>query len=256
MADTKISALTALAGASLATGDLVPVVDVSASATKCMTMAEFMLGLRGTPTTADANADNTFAASAAGKKALVVQSKASLTASPFHVQYSDGTTLFEVQRDGNAVINQQFGNVASKPLSLKYANAEVANIGYLGDGVFNGGLSVNGFFTASAAGDTLARDATARHHLGTGTSPTVTGNGSSNGSIAGKDAFCKVTVGTGVTTSIVITFGTAYATAPVCVVNAQSTTTPINVVTTTTTATLTCAAFTAGEVLCVVTGGF
>lgn len=110
--------------------------------------------------------------------------------------------------------------------------------------------------TLGTYGDLVVRNSNANHLIGIGTAPTVTGNGSSNGSITGKDSFCKVTVGTGTTTSIVITFGTEYANAPVCVVNAQTTTTPINVVTTTTTATLTCAAFTAGEVLCVVTGGF
>lgn len=101
-----------------------------------------------------------------------------------------------------------------------------------------------------------SRDLMARHLLGGGTAPTVTGDGSSNGSIAGKDTFSKVTVGTGTTTSIVITFGTAYTNAPACVVNAQTTATSINVATTTTTATLTTTAFTAGEVLHVVCGSF
>ena len=40
MADTKISALTAITGANLATGDLFPVVDVSVTTTKSVTRAE------------------------------------------------------------------------------------------------------------------------------------------------------------------------------------------------------------------------
>ena len=43
MADTKISALTAITGASLATGDLFPVVDISATTTKSVTRAEMFL---------------------------------------------------------------------------------------------------------------------------------------------------------------------------------------------------------------------
>lgn len=43
MADTKTSALTAIAGSALATNDLFPVVDVSAAQTKSVTRAEMFL---------------------------------------------------------------------------------------------------------------------------------------------------------------------------------------------------------------------
>ncbi len=216
----------------------------------------------GTATTNDTAADTMFSASGTTKKALVVQAKATPTVSPFVVQQSDGVSFFQVQSDGGVIIDQRTGATFTKALDVKFQGSTIFTVAaaagtasvVVTTGSFNG---AGGFFTTDAAGKVVAfGDVSTRHYLGQGTAPTVVGNGSSAGTIAGKDAFCKVTVGTGVTTSIVITFGTAYATAPVCVVNAQTTTTPINVVTTTTTATLTCAAFTAGEVLHVITGGF
>ena len=101
----------------------------------------------------------------------------------------------------------------------------------------------------------LSRDLTAVHILGTGTSPTVADNGANDSTIAGKDTASKVTVGTGTTTSITITFGTAFTTAPVCVCNG-TVSSDIKVATTTSTATLTHAGFTDGEVLHVVCMGF
>lgn len=211
-------------------------------------------GVVGTPTTSDANADNLFAASAVGKKPLVLQTKASNTASVFQTQYSDGTLMgIDIQRDGNVVIDQKFGNVASKPLQIKYQTNEKAYIDYTGLGSFNGGMTVGGFWTVSAAGDVLARDSTARHLLGTGTSPTVDGSNT----IAGKDTASKVTV-VGTPSSIVITFGTAYATAPV--VHAIGTTSgALSASSSTTAVTLTRIGggnFTATEVLHVVCIGF
>lgn len=47
MADTKISALTALAGVDLAPADLLPVVDASAALTKSITMQGFLTGILG-----------------------------------------------------------------------------------------------------------------------------------------------------------------------------------------------------------------
>ncbi len=47
IADTKISDLTALTGAGTATGDLVPIVDVSASATKNQSIAQLGVALNG-----------------------------------------------------------------------------------------------------------------------------------------------------------------------------------------------------------------
>ena len=49
MANTKISALTALTGANLATDDVFPVVDTSATATKKITVAEMKLGIMPAP---------------------------------------------------------------------------------------------------------------------------------------------------------------------------------------------------------------
>lgn len=94
------------------------------------------------------------------------------------------------------------------------------------------------------------------HYIGIGTAPTVTGDGTTNGSVVGSDFASRITVGTGTTTTITLTFGTAFTNAPACVVNAATTTTPINVSTTVSAATLTTTAFTAGEVLHVMCGGF
>lgn len=212
----------------------------------------------GTATTANALHDTMLAASAATQVALAVQAAPSQTASPFVVEGSNGTNWFEVQSDGGVIIDQRTGATYANILNVKYQGnqrfyVDSTGIAYASLG-FNGG---GGFFTTDANGNVVALgNITGRHLIGNGTSPTVTGNGSSNGSVSGKDMAGKITVGTGTTTSIVLTFGAAYATAPALVVNAQTTTTPIKVVTTTTTATLTTTAFTAGEVLCYVTAGF
>lgn len=211
----------------------------------------------GTATTNDAAADWMISASATTTKGLVIQSKASNTVSPFQVQYSDGTTFFDIQRDGNVTINQKFGNVSSKPLRISYSGSEVASVNYLGQGSFNNGLTINGLFTVSSAGAVATTvDITGRHLLGTGTSPTVGGSCGTSPTIAGKDLAIKVTTGTGSPTSCTVTFGTAYANAPVCTANASATTTALNVATTTTTVIVSAAALTASEVLHVVCHGF
>lgn len=204
------------------------------------------------PTTADANADAVFGASTAAKKPFVIQTKANNTASAFEVQYSDGTCEFCVQRDGNVIVNQKFGNVASKPMVWQYQGIEQGYINYQGQGSFNGGLTVGGFFTVDTAGNISTKHIVA----GTGTSPTVGGSCGSSPAIAGKDSALKVTTGTGSPTSCTVTFGTAWATAPVCNANAATTTTALNVTTTTTTVVVSAVALTASEVLHVVCVGF
>lgn len=96
----------------------------------------------------------------------------------------------------------------------------------------------------------LSADATARHFLGTGTSPTVTGASSTCGTtaaaIAGKDTGGTVTVGSVGGTVCVVTFGTAFANAPACVVSRAVAAGDLAVTTSTTALTAT-ATFGAGE---------
>lgn len=211
----------------------------------------------GTPTTADADAESILGASATSKKALVIQAKATPTKPPFEVQGSDGTPWFSVQTDGNVVIDQRTGATFSAPLQIKYQGTQVFSVGYTGTASVTDLNVGGGYATISSAGDALFyADVQARHLLGYGTSPTVGGSCGTSPSIAGKDSFAKVTVGTGSPTSCTITFGTAYATAPVCVANAATTTAPLNISTLTTSVTISAAALTAGEVLHVMCGGF
>lgn len=210
----------------------------------------------GTATTNNTNADTMFSASGVSKIPLVLQTSASNTADVFRGEYSDGTAYFVIQRDGNVIIDQKFGAVASKPLQLKYSGSEVCYISYLGLLSCNGGLSVNGLFTAGTNGDVVERDVTLQHPIGSGTSPTAPAGGGTCGtsapSIAGKDAGFKLTVGSVSATSCTETFGRTWTTAPVCVANAQTTTTALNVATTATTVTVSAATLTPGEVLHVV----
>ena len=216
----------------------------------------------GTPTTNDVLADTMFSASATTQKALVIQAKATPTAAPFVVQQSDGTPWFSVASDGNVIIDQRTAATFANALDVKYQGTTQASIAGAGGSAgvwtarvgFNGG---GGFFTTDASGNVVGLGTiTGKHFLGNGTSPTVAGDGSSNGSIAGKDFASTITVGTGSTTTVTVTFGTAYATAPACTCAAQTTTTAIKVATTTTTAVLTTTIFTAGEKLQLICGGF
>lgn len=240
MADTKITGLTALAAAP-AVGDLFVLVDVSdttmsADGTdKKITTANLFTS----PTFTGAATATTFVATSGASVFPYFQQNTSLS-SAFWSAYNAGYTVFN---NGGYLVTSNSG-----------ANPNDADTGLtrISAGLWGVGTGAAGSF----AGSMKMTDLQVNHMLGIGTAPTVAGNGSTNGSIAGSDSFSKVTVGTGSTTQITITFGRAYSTAPVCVVNAQTTTTPINVSTTTTTAVLTTAAFTAGEVLHVVCGGF
>lgn len=201
-----------------------------------------------TPVTADALADFIVTASATTQKGLVVQAKATPTAAPFVVQQSDGVEFFRVGPDGNCVVSQRTGGIANIFL-VSYLGTTKFTVDFNGDCVAARDMK-------SVQDVVAARNSTYIHSLGTGTSPTVADNGDNASTIAGKDAFCKVTVGTGAVTQITITFGTAYATAPVVNVNG-GTSTAIRVTTTTTTAVLIHpVAFTGGEVLLVASGGF
>lgn len=207
----------------------------------------------GVPTTGDAAADNVIGCSAAAKKGLVIQQKATPSAPAFEVQGSDGTTQFAVGFGGNITSNVTAEAGTAYAFRTSYLGAVKFSISY--DGSYGLG---SGIAFTDALGNSTSLTNSSKHYLGVGTSPTVTGNGSSNGSIVGKDPFCKVTVGTGTTTSVVITFGLAYTTAPVVVANGE-TSGACCCTSTTTTATITrpaAAAFTAGEVLHVVCGGF
>lgn len=210
----------------------------------------------GTATTNNANADTMFSSSGASKVPLVVQSSASNTASSFRVEYSDGTPYLDIQRDGNVLINQQFGNVSTFPLQVKYQNNvkfQVDNAGLLTfastGGIANAGLSS---YSIGPDGNVYAKHILSIY----GTSPTIGGSCGTSPSIAGKDSAIKITTGTGSPTSCQVTFGASWTTAPVCVANASATTTALNVATTTTTVTISAAALTASEVLHVVCHGF
>lgn len=213
----------------------------------------------GTPTTPDSAADVTFAASAANKKAVVIQAKASPTVSPFQVQRSDGTNSLEVQSDGGLIVNQAGNSTFSRMFDVKFAGVTQAYVDFNGVVVTRVGFSqIGGFFSTDVAGKVIAfGDVQTRHFLGQGTSPTVADDGANASTITGKDAFSKVTVGSGTVTAITVTFGVAYATAPVAQVR-SNTNTDFKVSTTTTALTITRAggAFTAGEVLHISCGGF
>lgn len=214
-------------------------------------------GGAGTPTTPDPNADTMFAASATNKSALVIQAKPAPTAPPFVVQKSDGIPEFQVQSDGGVIIDQRTGAVFTFPLDVYYQGVRIFGVSAAGIAQaltgFNGG---GGFFTTDSSGNVVSlANVTGRHFLGNGTSPTVASNGNNDCTIAGKDSFFKVTVGTGLITSIVITLGTAFATAPVVLCSA-SVSVGVKVASTSTTVTLSSAGFTAAEVLHVMCGGF
>ncbi len=213
----------------------------------------------GTPTTADANADVMFAASAADKRALVIQAKPTPTASPFVVQKSDGTPFFQVQSDGGIISDQRTGAAFSTIASFKYQGVEQFGVNFGGTAIARAGFNgAGGLFITDTSGNVVASGAvTAKHLIGNGTSPTVADDGASGSTIAGKDSFCKVTVGSGPVNTITITFGTAYANAPVAQVH-SNTNTDFKVATTTTALTITRVggAFTAGEVLHISCGGF
>lgn len=116
MADTKISALTALLGSALAADDALPVVDTSASATKKITMQEFLTGtlgstgINGATVTTNApllNQTQTWNAGGVtftGWK-LNITDTASAAASLLMDLQIAGTTKFKVNRDGQLYAN-------------------------------------------------------------------------------------------------------------------------------------------------------
>lgn len=221
-------------------------------------------GMRiGTATTADANADSLFGASATTKKALVLQAKATPTQPPFVVQQSDGTPWFTVTTDGSVLIDQRTAATFTRMLKVSYQGAEkmsvdASGIVYSGaTGGFNGG---GGFFTTDSSGNVTALGRLSGNHLlSNGTSPTAPAGGGTCGtsapSIVGKDSGFQLTVGSVAATSCTVTFGTAWTNAPTCVASA-TTTVALTVATTTTNVTVAAAALTPAEVLHVVCVGF
>lgn len=174
---------------------------------------------------------------------------AAAAGSRFFLVGIDGTSSLSMNPDGDWEINKIYGAVSGNILTMRYqGGTPVAQISYLGAGIFNGGLSINGAFTVSTVGDVVARDTSVRHLQAVGTSPTVGGSCGSSPAIAGKDLAMQVTAGTGSPTSCTVTFGTAYTTAPSCTANGSATA-GLKVATTTTTVIVSAASLGAGEVL-------
>lgn len=98
-----------------------------------------------------------------------------------------------------------------------------------------------------------------QHLIHEGTSPTITANGGTNPTIAGKDEAFDVTIGTGGTaTDFTVTFANAFTTnAPVCIAQSNTDIVALKVAATTTTVTVTSAtAFTAGSIVHVICRGW
>jgi hypothetical protein len=185
---------------------------------------------------------------------------------PFIVSMSPGgPTALEVQSDGGVIINQRSGAVYANILDVLYqgvrlaavTGTDAASAAINSYGGFNG--AQGNFAVAALTGNIFtAGTMQAKHLKGGGTTPTVTDDGNHDSALVGKDAFCKVTVGTGVITAITITFGTAYPIAPVYLVGSDIHT-DLKCVATTTGLTITRAdnaPFTAGEVLSAIGGSF
>ena len=98
-----------------------------------------------------------------------------------------------------------------------------------------------------------------QHLIHEGTSPTITANGGTNPTIAGKDEAFDVTIGTGGTaTDFTVTFANAFTTnAPVCIAQSDTDIVALKVVATTTTVQVTSTtAFTAGSKVHVICRGW
>jgi ethanolamine utilization microcompartment shell protein EutS len=184
-----------------------------------------------------------------------VQGLSNTGATAFDVLPSTGTSYARIFDNGSAAFNGD-GSTASNILTLTTNGSSLATFTFNAINFFQPFNAGGGNFTVSTSGDGTCRDCSARHFLGSGTSPTVAGSCGTSPAIAGKDSFMKVTTGTGAPTSCTVTFGTAFTNAPSCVANASATTTPLNIATTTTTVTISSTALTAGEVLHIQCGSF
>lgn len=114
MADKKISELTALAGASAETTDLVPVADLSATETKKMTLAELLIAIGGQPLDSDLTAIAALSTTSFGRSLLAAADASALrtlagTVIGTDVQAYDGigdtfhSTGLEVQAAADAI---------------------------------------------------------------------------------------------------------------------------------------------------------
>lgn len=108
----------------------------------------------GTATTADSAADFLIGISGTTKKGLVIQAKATPTASPFVVQQSDGTPFFQVQSDGGVIIDQQTQATYSRILDVKFQGAHLLEITPSG-ATLTGSLSFGSFSNVISFGGDL-----------------------------------------------------------------------------------------------------
>ena len=164
MANTKISALTALTGANLATGDQFAVVDTSAAATKSITVAELKLGIMPAPgpigaTTPSTGAFTTLSAagttndgttlvpivqSGTGRAVQVTRAVSGATRSLLNIVQGHATGGSE------AALDVQQATVASPAIKVT-SNGSTAVFSVLGTGaVTSGSLAVTGTISATS----------------------------------------------------------------------------------------------------------
>ena len=152
MANTKISALTALTGANLATDDAFAVVDTSATATKKITVAEMKLGIMPAPgpiggTTPSTGAFTTLSATTgaavggatAGTGGLAFPATAVAVADANTLDdYEEGTftpTITAITGSFTTIINQvgkytKIGNVVNVYISFAISSIGTATTGF------------------------------------------------------------------------------------------------------------------------------
>lgn len=104
----------------------------------------------GTATTNDALADTMMSVSATTQKALVLQMKASQTASPFVVQTSAGVACTSVQSDGGMIIDQRTGATYANPLDVRYQGTILFTV------PFGGGANVYGNLVFQAVANNIS----------------------------------------------------------------------------------------------------
>lgn len=168
-----------------------------------------------------------------------------------------GASFTRINNNGTVIIDADSGT-GSNPFTIKYGGGTQWQWNFTGELNVLGGSVPRINFQGLAGGQTIVNkaDVSTQHFLGNGISPTVTDNGGNTSTIAGKDAGFLVTVGSGIVTSVTVTFGTAFANPPACP-SSGTVSTAIRSASTTTTMTLTQAvAFGTGEVLHVVCVGF
>ena len=121
MANTKISALTALTGANLATDDQFAVVDTSAAATKSITVAELKLGIMPAPGPIGATTPSTGAFTSLNATGLAVNGTLNIPGGNW-AQFNSANTLYSNAGVGFFL---QAPDVSTTPLSIRGSSGAV-----------------------------------------------------------------------------------------------------------------------------------